>query len=39
MRTIGFIATGMAVAAALGVGLTVALSVSDIRRYLHMRKM
>jgi hypothetical protein len=39
MRTVGFVATAMAGAAAIIAALTVAVSIGDVRRYLNIRKM
>lgn len=39
MRSIGFIATAIAAAAAVAVGATVAISLPDVKRYLNIRKM
>lgn len=39
MRVVGFVATGVAAAAVVGAVLAALGSVSDVRRYLHIRKM
>ncbi|GAC1315667.1 MAG: hypothetical protein NVSMB12_11680 [Acidimicrobiales bacterium] len=39
MRVVGIIATVMVVVVVLGVIATALLSMSDFRRYLHIRKM